>query len=91
MDDDIEDQLDQPTPEEIADVTGGDADKIRDGMAAFEWVDDDKQDTGPCGTENIDETPGVHRDIRAPLRDYRRKDWHFEQDEGDGGEAGEGV
>lgn len=47
-------------------------------------MDDDQQDTRPCGAENIEETPGVGRDIRPPLRDYRRQGWHwFEQEDGE--------
>ena len=67
-----------PTPEEIADVTDGDADKIRDGFRAFTNMD------CRCRTENIEETPGVDRDNRAPSRDYsgRRWFWFLQEPEG---------
>ncbi|WP_121577559.1 MULTISPECIES: hypothetical protein [unclassified Haloarcula] len=79
-----DDEHDLPTPGEIVDVTGGDPAKIRDGMRAFGWVNGEC----PSASENIDVTPGVGRDIRAPPRDYTGQDWHFEQEFGD--EAGEG-
>jgi hypothetical protein len=64
-----------PTPEEIADVTGGDIGKIRDGFRAFAEMDD----THPSKTKSdkIGETPGVGRDIRPTLCDYRRQGWHW--------------
>jgi len=79
-----DDEHDLPTPEEIVEVTGGDPAKIRDGMRAFEWVSE--QD----GTvsENIGSDCGGCVDDWPPLRDYTGQDWHFGQDEGDGGEAG---
>ena len=64
-----------PTPEEIAGVTGGDADKIRNGMAAFDWVD--QQDSSAL--ENIPLDCGGCADIRVQSRDYRRQDWYWFQ------------
>jgi len=74
-----DDEHDLPTPEEIAEVTGGDPAKIRDGMRAFGWVDEQ----GECGTENIGSDCGGCVDNWPPLRDYRRQDWHFEQGQSD--------
>jgi hypothetical protein len=54
-------------------------------------MDDDHRtdDTHPSTSENIEETPGVDRDFRPPLRDYTGQDWHwFEQDTSEA-EAGE--
>lgn len=79
----MDDEHDLPTPQEIADVTGGDVERIRDGVRAFEWVEESR----PCTSGNIDETPGVGRDIRPTLRDYRRQGWHWiEQSTGEGEE-----
>jgi hypothetical protein len=80
----MDDEHDLPTPEEIVEVTGGDPGKIRDGMRAFDELDDED----PYASENIGPDCGGCVDIRPPLRDYRSQDWHFEHDE-DGGEAGE--
>ena len=73
-----------PSAEQIADVTGGDVGKIRDGMRAFEWVGDE----GPSVSENIGSDCGGCVDNWPPLRDYRRQDWHFEQAQGEEDEAG---
>jgi len=77
--DDIEEQ---PTPEEIASVTGGDPAKIRDGMRAFEWVGDE----GPSVSENIGSDCGGCVDNWPPLRDYTGQDWHFEQGDAEAGQ-----
>lgn len=62
-----------PTPEEIAEVTGGDADKIRNGMRAFEWVD--QQDNS--APQNIGSDCGGCVDIRAQSRDYSGRRWFW--------------
>jgi hypothetical protein len=74
----------QPSAEEIADVTGGDPGKIRDGMRAFEWVD---QQDGPA-SENIDPDCGGCVDNWPPSRDYSGRRWFWVLQES--GSAGEG-
>ena len=81
----MDDEHDLLTPEEIADVTGGDVERIRDGMRAFEWVGDNND---PSVSENIGSDCRGCVDNWPPLRDYRRQDWHFEQAQGEEDEAG---
>ena len=73
-----------PSAEQIADVTGGDVGKIRDGMRAFEWVGDE----GPSASENIGSDCGGLGGNRAQSRDYTGRRWFWFQPKSES--AGEG-
>lgn len=74
----------QPIPEEIAEVIGGDPAKIRDGMAAFNDMDGEQKNRSSA-SKNIGVSCGGCNDNWLPLRDYSGEWWHFEQGDAEAG------